>query len=115
MLKLEIPLTEGMGAMVKRLRLFSHTVTNRTGQYHTSSKTYSRKLCLKTMLAMEPSLTRIFVKCGGNAFEHAYLSKKDRFRKQVWRFYINEKVDEVTLNAAELNALGVHQDVEEIR
>ena len=102
--------------MAKRLRLFSHRVTSRTGQYHTSTKSYSRKLCLKTMLGMEPSISIIFIRCDGVTFERAVRSKQRRHhQRQVWHFYSYrvEKVEDVTLNIGELSALGIHQDVEE--
>ena len=103
--------------MVERLKLFSHKVTSRTGQYHTSSKHYSRRLCLMTMLEMEPSLAIIFVRCKGVTFERAYRSKRKLRGKQVWHFYTYcvEKVDDVTLNIGDMRRLGLHQPVEEIR
>ena len=96
--------------MVARLRLYHHKVTGHTGQYQAPRKSYSRKLCLITMLAMDPGLKTIFVKQGSVTIERAFLSKKRRQQKQLWHFYSNAKLDEVTLSLPDLAKLGVDLD-----
>ena len=103
--------------MAKRLRLFTHKVTSKTGQYHTSTKSYSRKLCLKTMLGMEPSLASIFVKCDGVTFEQAPSAASTGTYKQVWHFYSSgERLTRSPSTAASWDVSVSpyrHQDVEE--
>ena len=49
-----------------------HTVTkNHIGCYHAPSKSYSRRKCLSTMVAMDPELRLIYVRLNNQNFEVA--------------------------------------------
>lgn len=67
------------------------------GIYHVASKTYNRRRCLTTMLALDPDLLVIYIRKSGASFEVAKRSARMRAHgEHGFHFYAAWKLETVT-------------------
>jgi hypothetical protein len=97
-LKLEMPTSQSprhTTGVYSTSRSPTVNLDKHVGVYYAPSKSYSRKRCLKVMLALDPDIKAIFIRFDGKNLENAMRSRRKPGGLRVFHFSARWKLETV--------------------